>query len=65
MNPSTLYMHTILKGPSQWARNLRHEPPSPAQTLRSWVRMPLEAWMFVCVYSVFVLFCVGSGLATG
>jgi amino acid transporter len=26
--------------------------------LRSWVRIPLEAWMFVCVYSVFVLSCV-------
>jgi hypothetical protein len=25
----------------------------------------LEAWMFVCVYSVFVLSCVSSGLATG
>jgi hypothetical protein len=24
----------------------------------SWVRIPLEAWMYVCVYSVFVL---GSG----
>jgi hypothetical protein len=37
---------------------------SPAWTLGSWVRIPLEAWMFVCVYSVFVLSCVGSGLAT-
>jgi hypothetical protein len=26
---------------------------------------PFEAWMFVCVYSVFVLSCAGSGLATG
>jgi hypothetical protein len=23
------------------------------------------AWMFVCIYSVFVLSCVSSGLATG
>jgi hypothetical protein len=38
---------------------------SPAWTLGSWVRIPLEAWMFVCVYSVFVLSCVGSGLAMG
>jgi hypothetical protein len=26
---------------------------------------PLKAWMFVCVYSVFVLSCVGSGLVSG
>jgi hypothetical protein len=31
---------------------------SPAQKLRSWVHIPIEAWAFVCVYSVFVLFCV-------
>jgi hypothetical protein len=37
----------------------RHdELSSPAQTLGSWVRIPLEAWMSVCVYSVFVLSCV-------
>jgi hypothetical protein len=29
------------------------------------VRIPLKAWMFVCVYSVCVVPCVGSGLATG
>jgi hypothetical protein len=23
-----------------------------------WVLIPLEAWMSVCIYSVFVLFCV-------
>jgi hypothetical protein len=33
-----------------------------ARTLGSWVRIPLKAWMSVCVYSVFVL---GSFLATG
>jgi hypothetical protein len=27
----------------------------PAQTLGSWVPLPLEAWMSVCVNSVFVL----------
>jgi hypothetical protein len=42
----------------QWPRRLRHELSSPAQTLWSWVRFQLEAWMSVCVYSVFVLFCV-------
>jgi hypothetical protein len=39
-------------------RGLRHEPSSPARTLRSWVRIPYEAWMSACVYSEFVLFCV-------
>jgi hypothetical protein len=29
-------------------------PSSPARTLGSWVRIPLKAWMFVCVYSVFL-----------
>jgi hypothetical protein len=47
------------------AARLRHEMSSPAWTLGSWVRIPLEAWMFVWVYSVFVLSCVSSGLATG
>jgi hypothetical protein len=37
---------------SQWARGLRHEPSSPARTLGSWVRITIEAWMSVCVYSV-------------
>jgi hypothetical protein len=40
------------------ARGLRHELSSPAQTLGSWVRIPLKAWMSVCLYSVFVLSCV-------
>jgi hypothetical protein len=35
------------------ARGLRHEPSSPAQTLGSCLRIPLEAWM-----PVFVLSCV-------
>jgi hypothetical protein len=46
---------------TQWPRGLRHELSSLALTLGSWVRIPLEAWMSVCVYSEFVL---GSGLAT-
>jgi hypothetical protein len=54
-----------LSGRSQWPRGLRHEPVSPARTLGSWVRIPLEAWMSVCVYSMFVLSCVGSDFATG
>jgi hypothetical protein len=39
-------------------------PSSLARTLGSWVRIPLEAWMPVFVYSVCVVLCVGSGLAT-
>jgi hypothetical protein len=38
---------------SQWPHGLRHEPSSPAQTLGSWVRIPLEAYI-----SVFTLFFV-------
>jgi hypothetical protein len=37
---------------SRWPRGLRQELSSPAETLRSWVRIPLEAWMSMCVYSV-------------
>jgi hypothetical protein len=50
---------------SQWPRGLRHEMSSPARNLLSWVGIPLKAWMSICVYSVFVLSCVGNGLATG
>jgi hypothetical protein len=38
---------------------------SPDPTLRSWVRIPLEAWMCVWVYFLFVSSCVGSDLAAG
>jgi hypothetical protein len=47
---------------SQWPRGLRHELSSLARTLGLWIRISLEAWMSVRVYSVFVL---GSGLAMG
>jgi hypothetical protein len=43
---------------SKWPRGLRHELSSPAQTLGSWVRIPLRAWIYMCVYPVFVLSCV-------
>jgi hypothetical protein len=43
---------------SEWQRGLRHELSSLAQPLGSWVRVSLNAWMSVCVYSVFVLPCV-------
>jgi hypothetical protein len=38
---------------------------SLVRTLGSGVRIPLEAWVSVWVYSVFVVLFVGSGLATG
>jgi hypothetical protein len=38
---------------SQWPRGVRHELSSPRRTLGSSVRIPLEAWMSVCVYSVY------------
>jgi hypothetical protein len=49
---------------SQWPRGLKHEISSPARMLGSWVRIPLKAWMFVGISSVYLLSCVGSGLAT-
>jgi hypothetical protein len=46
------------EGRSQWPCSLTHELSSPARALGSWVRIPLEAWMSVCVYRVIVLSCV-------
>jgi hypothetical protein len=40
------------------AARSKHEPCSPARTTGSWVRISFETWMSVCVYSVFVFFCV-------
>jgi hypothetical protein len=34
---------------SQRPRGLRHEVSSPAQTLGSWVQIPLKAWMFAFI----------------
>jgi hypothetical protein len=48
-------------GRSQWPRDLRHELTSLARTLRSRARIPLKAWMSVCVYSVSVLSYVQVG----
>jgi hypothetical protein len=56
-----LFAAVCITSRSWWPRGIRHELFSPAQTLGSWVRILLKAWMSVCVYSV----CVGSGLATG
>jgi hypothetical protein len=56
----TLSVHVtgVMVRRSQWPRGLRHELSSPAGTLWSWVRIPLEIWMSVGVYSLFMLFCV-------
>jgi hypothetical protein len=49
-----------LLGRSQWPRVLRHELSLLARTLKSWGSNPSECLdvCIVCVYSVFVLFCV-------
>jgi hypothetical protein len=63
--PGTRTFHSIAlpsRRRPQWQRGLKHELSSLARLLGLWVRIPLEAWMSVCVYSVFVL---GSGLTTG
>jgi hypothetical protein len=61
-----VYEYSTFQGRPQGLSDLRQELSSPAQTLRSWVRIPLETWMcllsFFCVY---VVLCVGSSLATG
>jgi hypothetical protein len=44
---------------------LRHDMSSPAPIMWTRVRIPLEAWMYVCFHSMSMLFCVGSGLASG
>jgi hypothetical protein len=51
-------MGTTIISPSQYPRGLCHEFSSLAGTLGSWVRIPLKAWIFVRVHSVFVLFRV-------
>jgi hypothetical protein len=52
---------------SKWPRAQRHELPSLALTLGSWVRIPLGAWMFsvyMRLFCVCVVLCLGRGLAT-
>jgi hypothetical protein len=50
-------------GRSEWLHGLRNEMSSPAQTLGSRVRIPLEVCM--SAFILFVLSCVGRCLATG
>jgi hypothetical protein len=56
-----VYFPTYLISRSQCPRGLRHELPSLARTLGSWVQIPLKAWLSVCVYPVFVFLCVSGG----
>jgi hypothetical protein len=39
----------LYNGRSQWARGLGHELSSPARTLGSWVRIPLQVRMFAFI----------------
>jgi hypothetical protein len=58
----------VKKGPRchlQRPRGRRHEMSSPAWALGPWDQIQLEAWWFVCSLSVFVLSCIGWGIATG
>ena len=45
--PGTKIMIYIYICPSQWPRGLRHRSAA-ARLLRSWVWIPMGAWMFVC-----------------
>jgi hypothetical protein len=49
-------MHEVSR--LQWPPDLRHELSSLAQTLGLWVRIQLEAWTSVRLYSLFLLLCV-------
>jgi hypothetical protein len=65
MLPLRLINHSDIRWRrSQWPYGLRDELSSLAPTLRLWVRILLEARMFVYVYAVCVILCVGSGHAT-
>jgi hypothetical protein len=55
--PQNMEIRRIIKSRSQWPRGIGHEMSSLAWTLGSWVRIPLEPWMFVCVYSVCIVLC--------
>jgi hypothetical protein len=63
--PVRIFQTSIDSGDHSSLLGLRNEMTSPVLTLGSWTQIPLKAWMFVCIYSVFVLYCVGSGLASG
>jgi hypothetical protein len=62
---TTFLWNLVCLGWRKWPCGIRHELSSPAETLGSCVRLPLETWMSVCVYSVCVVSYVSRGLAKG
>jgi hypothetical protein len=62
---NNLRLYASPLGRSHWPRGLIYELSSPARTLESWIRISLEAWMSVCVYSVCVVLYIGRGPVTG
>jgi hypothetical protein len=68
MRAASLFLVDIPKeSPVTVAALSKHELPSLAWTLESWVRIPLKAWIFgVCMrlFSVCTVPCLGRGLAT-
>jgi hypothetical protein len=51
-------MAHVIRRWSQWPHGLRHELSLPARTLGSWVWIPFDTWMSLCIYCMFVLSCV-------
>jgi len=47
LNVSMKFQHTVTECRFQWPRSLRRRS-TDARLLRSWVRIPPRAWMFVC-----------------
>jgi hypothetical protein len=61
---STLIFGIFLFCRSQWPRGLRHEPSSPARRLGIMCSNPTRQMdVFVRLFCVCVVLCVGSGLA--
>jgi hypothetical protein len=62
-----LYLLRTYECRSQWPRGIRRELSSLARALGSWVRIPLKAWVSVCVhlFCVCVVLCLCNGLAKG
>jgi hypothetical protein len=50
---------------SEWPNGLRHETSSTARTQGLWARLPLEAWIFVCDFYVFMCCVILYSLTTG
>jgi hypothetical protein len=52
-----IYVSMYCDGQSQWPHSLRHELSLLAQTLGSWVRIPLKAWMSVLCAFILCFCC--------